>query len=869
MTTTTTDSPPPPPAAAAAANLDSLKSQHDELAAKVRELKESSSSSNAAADSSAIQTAVQELLQAKKAYAEANNGIGVDGKPYNNEGSEKKDKKKKKKGVDKPVSTKKRGRGRDVAIHPASHFRRRSFVHCVPTTQLADPNSASSQKKAAKKAAAKAKKAAMKAGGADVDNGATNEEKTTASTSVGGDAVSKKPPSPPSTDSAKKSPVPAAAAAAVSVKQSLPPTRPSSTSIKVQPNQIVINPNVAELSERPVVALTVAILTNSLADYQLVSDHTSRQTCLGLLPSENDGGGGGVVVILGDYAMARYMIRRQATTTTTTAAAAAAASHHRYDELLGGPNVSQQAVVDAYVDYAMSLSKLYENKRQRIQAVGMTLEYALADRTYLVGDCITLADLALFGALGFPSQYDDLQTVLQSIPEYTNACRFVRMMAQLPAILEATQCALGVVQNVEAQFTCTATAAPAMEPLEPGMNALEGGVVGRVVTRFPPEPSGYLHIGHAKAVLLNDYYARRYQGRLIVRFDDTNPSKEKEEFQEAIVEDLRKLDVTADVITYTSDYFDTIRRYAEDMIQNGLAFMDDTPQEQMKAERLAKTNSKHRDQSPADAFKYFKLMCSGDEEGAKWCLRAKIDMQSLNGTMRDPVIYRQNLTPHHRSGTQFKAYPTYDLACPIVDSLEGVTHALRTTEYNDRDEQYHWFQRTLGLRRTRIHSFARVNFVNTVLSKRKLTWFVENGYVTGWDDPRFPTVRGVVNLGLNIAALRKFMYAQGASRRVVHMEWSKFWAENKKEIDKTAKRYMAIDKEQHTVLTISNAPDVSSNTLLLTDLHPKDPSLGQRVIRIASRILLENVDANEIEAGENIVLVRWGEYFAVVAYGFE
>ena len=595
---------------------------------------------------------------------------------------------------------------------------------------------------------------------------------------------------------------------------------------KALPNQIVINPNVS-LGERPVAALAAAVMTNTILDYSIYSDHTSRHCALGL----PDGSG----AVVGDFAMARYILRKSGDLT-----------------MLGGDSAALQGVVDTWVYYAQSLSQLGED--QTVSAIAMTLEHALATRTYLVGNRITLADVALFAALGFPAQIADRKAVLAKMPkEAASAARWVNTMAAAPFIMEATQLAVGV-SDTEAIFDEDFV----MEPLAEGMNTLEGGIPGRVVTRFPPEPSGYLHIGHAKAVLLNDYYARRYKGRLLVRFDDTNPSKEKEEFQASIVEDLAKVGVKPDLITYTSDYFGTIRQYAEGLIKAGQAYMDDTPQEEMKTERMERKDSKHRTQTPEEAMEYFKLMCSGKEDGGKWCLRAKINMQSVNGTMRDPVLFRQNLTAHHRTGSKFKAYPTYDLACPIVDSIEGVTHALRTTEYNDRDEQYQWLQIAMGLRRVRIHAFSRVNFYYTGMSKRKLAWFVDNGYVTGWDDPRFPTVRGVVRRGISIDALRRFMYAQGASRRIVNMEWGKFWAENKKEIDKTAKRFMAIDKEDHVKLTVTNAPETSANAFLSTSYHPKDAILGSRVIRVAKDVLLETLDIDGIKVGDDIVLLRWG-----------
>jgi len=220
---------------------------------------------------------------------------------------------------------------------------------------------------------------------------------------------------------------------------------------------------------------------------------------------------------------------------------------------------------------------------------------------------------------------------------------------------------------------------------------------------------------------------------------------------------------------------------ARSMINKGLAYMDDTDQETMQAERMAHTESKHRESAPETNLTIFKALCEGDKTVRAYCLRAKIDMASANGTMRDPVLYRANDTPHHRTQSRFKAYPTYDFACPIVDSLEGVTHAIRTTEYDDRNEQYHWLQNALELpHKTHIMSIGKVNFVHTVLSKRKLNWFVEEGLVEGWFDPRFPTVQGCIRRGVNVDALKNFIIMQGASRRVITMEWDKFWSENKK-----------------------------------------------------------------------------------------
>ena len=488
---------------------------------------------------------------------------------------------------------------------------------------------------------------------------------------------------PTAAPAAKPAPSPAPAAKA---KAAAPKAGPPSSSVRIDPRQLLINPNVP-LTERPIVAVSVAVLTNTINDWELVSDHRTPHAML------CDASG---VVVTGDRAMARHLAK---------------------DSCLMPKTAEGASALDSWMDYAASLSLL--DHGQVIKAVAMTLQRALTNHVYLVGHSMTLADIALFGILGFPTQAQDLRVLVECLPEHASAARrWIPMMAAHPALQEATQLCIGAKKNAEAVFDTTR---PAMEPLVTGMNALEGAVAGRVVTRFPPEPSGYLHIGHAKAVLLNDYYARRYQGRLILRFDDTNPSKEKEEFQESIVVDLAKLEVKPDMVTYTSDYFDVMMEYAKQLMRQGLAYMDDTPQEQMKVERENRQDSQRRNQTPEEALQLFDLMCSGDAEGAKFCLRAKIDMTSDNGTLRDPVLYRQNLTPHHRSGSKYKAYPTYDLACPIVDSIEGVTHALRTTEYDARNAQYQWILKALGLRRPRNQNFSRVNFEYTVMSKRKVS----------------------------------------------------------------------------------------------------------------------------------------------------
>ncbi|KAK4541122.1 hypothetical protein LTR36_008347 [Oleoguttula mirabilis] len=386
-----------------------------------------------------------------------------------------------------------------------------------------------------------------------------------------------------------------------------------------------------------------------------------------------------------------------------------------------------------------------------------------------------------------------------------------------------------------------------------GLQDTENGVV----TRFPPEPSGYLHIGHVKAALLNDYFAhKKYKGKMILRFDDTNPTKEKQEYQDAIVKDLELLGVKPDQVTYTSDYFQDLYERCVQMMKDGNAYADNSPQEQLQKERMERVESAHRNDSVEDNLAHFEEMKTGSEEGTKWFIRAKLDMSSDNGALRDPVIYRCNPTPHHRTGSTWKIYPTYDFACPIVDSVEGITHALRTTEYNDRDAQYQWFLKTLGLRHVYNWNFSRMNFIRTLLSKRKLTKIVDQGTVWGWDDPRMATVRGIRRRGMTIPALQEFILKQGPSKNINYQDWTSFWATNKKYIDPVAARYTAVVKLDHVKCTVVGAPEAPRTED--KDVHAKNADLGTKKVVFSKHIILDQADAQSFADDEEITLMNWG-----------
>lgn len=385
---------------------------------------------------------------------------------------------------------------------------------------------------------------------------------------------------------------------------------------------------------------------------------------------------------------------------------------------------------------------------------------------------------------------------------------------------------------------------------------LPGAEKGKVVVRFPPEASGYLHIGHAKAALLNQYYQQIFEGQLIMRFDDTNPAKESSHFEKVILQDLNLLEIKPDRYSHSSDYFDVILEYCEQLLKKGKAYVDETDTETMRREREERKESRYRNASVEQNLILWEEMKKGSTKGQSCCVRIKIDMQSNNGAMRDPTIYRCKIEPHVRFGDKYKVYPTYDFTCPIVDSLEGVTHALRTTEYTDRDEQYYYICDVLGLRKPYIWSYARLNMTNTVMSKRKLTWFVEENHVDGWDDPRLPTVRGTIRRGLTVEGLKQFILAQGGSRSVVTMEWDKIWAFNKKVIDPIAPRYTSLTTEQVPVSVLVE-DDVKEEKKSVS-LHPKNTTVGEKLIWYGKKLLIEAVDAQEMNVGDTVTFIHWG-----------
>ncbi|KAJ5223744.1 Glutamyl-tRNA synthetase class Ib archaeal/eukaryotic cytosolic [Penicillium chermesinum] len=327
------------------------------------------------------------------------------------------------------------------------------------------------------------------------------------------------------------------------------------------------------------------------------------------------------------------------------------------------------------------------------------------------------------------------------------------------------------------------------------------------------------------AALLNDYFAHeKYSGTLLLRFDDTNPSNEKQEFQDAIVEDLALMGIKPNKVSYTSDYFAELYDYCVTMIKTGKAYADDTDKETMAAQRWDGIPSARRELTPEESLAHLEDMKKGTPEGLRWCIRAKISADDKNKAMRDPH--------------------------------GGVTHALRTIEYRDRNPQYEWMLNALNLRYVQVWDFARMNFVRTLLSKRKLTKLVESGVVWGWDDPRFPTIRGIRRRGMTIPALREFILKQGPSKAVTLFDWATIWATNKKYIDPVAPRHTAIVTKNVVKANVLGGPETPYTEQRAK--HAKNEAVGMKTVAFSSSIILEQEDAKLFKQDEEITLMNWG-----------
>ncbi len=377
---------------------------------------------------------------------------------------------------------------------------------------------------------------------------------------------------------------------------------------------------------------------------------------------------------------------------------------------------------------------------------------------------------------------------------------------------------------------------------------LEVGRVKTVVTRFPPEPNGYLHIGHAKAICLNFGVAQEYAGRCHLRFDDTNPTKEEQEFIDAIKHDVHWLGFDwGQHLHHASDYFEQLYEWAEYLILEGKAYVDDTPPDQMRSQRGTLTepgqNSPDRYRSIEENLDLFRRMRAGEFPNGARVLRAKIDMASPNMNLRDPVLYRILHAPHPRTGNKWCIYPTYDYAHGQSDAIEGVTHSLCTLEFADHRPLYDWLIENLPVpARPRQYEFARLNIAYMVMSKRFLTRLVQEGRVNGWDDPRMPTLAGVRRRGIPAAALRDFVRRSGVTRANSSSEYAAFEYSVRELLNRTALRRMAVLRPLK--LVIENWPEGRTETLEAIN-NPEDPSAGTRPIIFGRELYIERDDFME------------------------
>jgi glutaminyl-tRNA synthetase len=370
---------------------------------------------------------------------------------------------------------------------------------------------------------------------------------------------------------------------------------------------------------------------------------------------------------------------------------------------------------------------------------------------------------------------------------------------------------------------------------------------GRVVTRFPPEPNGYLHVGHAKSICLNFGIAREFGGVCHLRFDDTNPTKEEEEYVQAIQRDVRWLGFDwGEHLYYASDYFDQLYAWAVQLIKAGKAYVDEQTAEEVRAGRgklsARGVESPYRDRPVAESLDLFERMRTGEfEEGAK-ILRARIDMEAPNQHLRDPVMYRILKVPHHRTGEKWCVYPMYDWAHGQSDSIEKVTHSICTLEFREHRPLYDWYLDALGVYHPQQIEFARLDVSYTMMSKRRLLQLVEEGLVSGWDDPRMPTISGMRRRGFTPEAIRHFASIIGVSTTESTVDYALLEHCVREDLNKRARRYMAVLRPLRVV--IENYPEGRTEEVDAVN-NPEDPTGGSRKVPFSRVLYIERDDFME------------------------
>ena len=375
---------------------------------------------------------------------------------------------------------------------------------------------------------------------------------------------------------------------------------------------------------------------------------------------------------------------------------------------------------------------------------------------------------------------------------------------------------------------------------------LASGKVDSVMTRFPPEPNGYLHLGPAKSICLNFGLAQKYGGKTNLRYDDTNPTKEDTEYVDSIKEDIQWLGFQWDKELYASDYFDQLYEWAEDLIKRGLAYVDDQNQEEIRLNRgtvdKPGTPSPWRDRTPEENLKLFREMKAGKYAEGEKVLRAKIDMAHPNMMFRDPLLYRIKFAHHHRTGDKWCIYPMYDYTHGQCDSIEHITHSICTLEFDVHRPLYDWFIETLGIYPSHQYEFARLNLTYTLMSKRKLLELVQKGLVSGWDDPRMPTLCGVRRRGYTAEALRMFCDKIGVSKRdqlmdIQLLEWCV-----RQDLNARSNRYMVV--QDPIKVTIENYPE-GQVEWFDCPLNPAEPEGATRKVPFSRELYIDRADFME------------------------